>query len=98
MRDEIEFLIDGAYAEGLGMLRILNLYFGAVENDLAGALLIGPAQDFHERGFARSVLAEEDVNFTPLQLKINVVKRHDTGERLPDMAHFQNGRFCHLGI
>ena len=73
MWDEIEFLIDSADAKGLRMPGIFDLHLGAVENDLAGAFLIGPAQDFHERGFSRAVLAEEDVNFAPPQIKINVV-------------------------
>ena len=58
---------------------------------LAGAFLISPAQDFHERGFAGAVLTEEDMNFAAPQLEINVVQSHDAGKRLPDVTHFQNG-------
>src|SRR6185503_13877314 len=35
------------------------------------------------------------MNLASAQLKINVVQRHDAWERLPDVAHFQNGGIWH---
>src|SRR5436190_1243790 len=96
MRDEIEFLVDGADADRLRVLRILNLDVLTVKNDLACAFLIGPAQNLHERGFARAVLAEKDMNLAASQIEVNVVQSHDAGERLPDVTHLQNGGICHL--
>src|SRR6266536_1588080 len=98
MRDEIEFLIDRADAKRLRMPGILDLNLSTLEKDLSGTLMICPTEDFHERGFACAVLAEEDMNFAPPQLKINVIQRHDARESLPDVAHFQNGGICHLGV
>src|SRR6266542_442846 len=85
MRDEIKFLVDGADAQGLRVLWISDLDVLTVKNDLARTLLIGPAENFHERGFARAVLAEKDMNLAPSQIEINVVQRHDAGERFPDI-------------
>jgi hypothetical protein len=38
------------------------------------------------------------MNLASAQLKTNVVQRHDAWERLPDVAHFQNGGIWHSGL
>jgi hypothetical protein len=98
MRDEIKFLVDGADAQALRVLWVPDLDVLSVKNDLPRTLMIGSAQNFHERGFARAVLAEKDMNLTPPQIEINVVQSHDAGKGLPDMTHFQNGSVYHLDI
>src|SRR5881409_2878900 len=96
MRNEIEFLVDGTDAQRLRVLRVLDLYFLTVKKDFSCAFLISAAQNLHERGLARTILAEKDMNLASSQIEINVVQSHDARKRLPDMTHLQNGGICHL--
>ena len=64
VRREIEFLVNHLDAAAARMKWIARSIPSAVEENFAGIWLIRAAQDFHERAFARAVLADERVNFT----------------------------------
>src|SRR5258705_6391303 len=98
MRNQIKFLIDGADAQSLRMFWVLNFHLSAVENDLALGLLIRPAQNFHQGGFACAILTKKYVDLAAPQFKIDLVQGHYTGERLPYLTHFQNWAICHIGV
>src|SRR5258705_6067127 len=98
MRNQIKFLIDGADAQSLRMFWVLNFHLSAIENDLALGLLIRPAQNFHQGGFACAILAKKYVDLAAPQFKIDLVQGHYTVGRLPYLTHFQNWAICHMGV
>jgi hypothetical protein len=50
------------------------------------------AEDFHQRGFARAVLAAQRNDFAASDLKADVVERNHAGKALADSAHFGERR------
>ena len=68
-RNQRQLLIDDADAQPTGVIGTRDLYTLAREHDLSGILGGRAAQDFHEGGLARAVLAEQHVHFTRLELQ-----------------------------
>jgi hypothetical protein len=50
------------------------------------------AEDFHQRGFARAVLAAQRNDFAAPDLKADVGQRNHAGKALADSAHFGERR------
>ena len=51
---------------------------------------IGAVDDLHQSGFARAVLAADDVNLARPYLKIDSVQRLYAGKHLNDVFHLQD--------
>ena len=49
------------------------------------------AEDFHQRGFARAVLAAQRNDFAAPDLKADVVERNHAGKALADSAISRSG-------
>jgi hypothetical protein len=81
---QVEFLMNDADAVFLRRMRAVDVDFFAIEQDLAGVLLIDPRQDLHERRLARAILTHERVNLAGKKLNPNVVQRPHAGEGLRD--------------
>ncbi len=90
MWHQIQFLMDHADAETLGSRGIGNVDGSAFELDDARVPTVDAAQDLHERGLARAVLAYESVNLSGQQLELAVGKSMNAGEILVDAEHFDD--------
>ncbi len=64
MRDEIDFLIDGADAKRLRLLRRMGIDWFPFSQQSAAVAAINPGEDFDERALAGPVLAHEGVNLS----------------------------------
>ena len=64
----------------------------SVNAHTAGVFLNHAAQDFHQRGFARSVLSYERDHFCRINFQINIVECDYAWESLADSLHLQHGR------
>ena len=91
MGDEIQLLVDDANAERERIARTLNLDVLAVDDDAALVFAVGAAEDLHQRGLARAVLAEQHVHFAAVQREIDAVERDDARKCFPDAVHFEDG-------
>src|SRR5438034_11780020 len=61
----------------------------AVDQDLPFVRLKESVEDVHQRGLSCAVLAEQPVNLSRLDLKVDSVVGDDAGERLGDVSHFE---------
>ena len=82
LRNKIELLIDDADAKLLRLSRRVDLDGLAVEDDLAGILLICAGQNFHKRGFPCAVFAQQRVDLAALNAEADVVERQNAREPL----------------
>ena len=91
-----QLLVDDDDAQLLGILDVRELADLPVVDDVAlvGAVGIDAAEDVHQRGFARAVLAHQCVNLTFLHLEVDVVQGLYAREGLGDVLHFQQ-YLCH---
>jgi hypothetical protein len=84
--DEGEVLADHADAVSDGRGRGVQFYGLAVDLNLALVGLIQPVQNFHQRGFARAVLAQQSMNFSGAQFQVNGVVGDKRPETFRDAA------------
>ena len=59
---------------------------------LAGVALDHAGHDFHERGFAGAVLAEQQMHFAGVHREIAVAQRRYAAESLLDVPEFEEHR------
>ena len=76
-----------ADAEGVGVVRVLDLNLDAVFFDDALLSLIQAEKHAHQSRFARTVFAEQSVDLALPELKRDIVVGDDTGESLGDVKH-----------
>ena len=67
----------------------------AVQRDLSRRRREEAAQDVHQGGFARAVLAEQSVDLSRLEVKVHAVEGQRITKALRDPAHRQ-GRGGHV--
>ena len=92
VRNERELLEDDGDAETPRIGRRLQPDRAAVDENLAGVGMLRAAQDAHQRGLAGAVLPEQHVHLAGVDRQRHVVERADSGERLGDPAHVEQGR------
>lgn len=90
---QVEFLVDGGDAEAHGGDGRAQGDLFAAPGDRAVVRLVGAGQDLDERGLPRAVLAEQAVHFAGLDVEVDAVEGPDTGERLGDAGHGEQGWF-----
>ena len=90
--DQGQLLVDDDDAQGLAVLLGFKLAQLALVVDLAGVAPggVGARKHVHQGGFARSVLADQGVDFPGLHPQIHVIQGFDAGKFLGDGLHFQN--------
>src|SRR5437879_3029309 len=95
-RYQRQFLMDDDDAESFAVGDIGELPLFAIVEDVAlvGAAWIDPAENFHQRRFARTVLTADRVNFPGLNPEIDVSQGFHAGKALGYASHFQNGGHC----
>ena len=84
--DEIDLLKNGRDAAGLGVLRRSRMNLAPGELNRPAVALIHARDDLDQRGFARAILAEQRVDFSPPQLDLHAGQRLHAGERFRDLA------------
>ena len=75
---KIDFLIDCADANFLGVLRRPDLNNLAIQLDGAGIWVLHSSQNLNQGGFARSILTDQGVDLAEFQRKIDVFQGNDT--------------------
>ncbi len=94
--DEVDLLVNGADAGGLGLARGARVDGFAVNEGLAGVARVDAGEGFDERAFARSVLAHERVDLAGARAEVHAVERDDAretfGETAADEGGFGHGR------
>ena len=85
--DQLEVLMHHADAEGVSVVRVLDLNLDAVFFDDALLSLIQAEKHAHQSRFARTVFAEQSVDLALPELKRDIVVGDDAGESLGDVKH-----------
>ena len=86
-RNEVDFLIDGADAAALGVLRRREVDRLAAEHDRAAVSAIGAGQHLDHRRFSGAVLADQRHHLARLDLERGGGQRLHPLEALVDVAH-----------
>jgi hypothetical protein len=76
----------------LGVTRTEDLDHRSIYGDLAGVPRHRATDDFHQRGFARAVFAEQHVDFAGHQVQVHTVERDNAGVTFPNSAQRQHRR------
>ena len=86
-----QFLVDNNDAQALAVLDVVEAAFLALKDDipLIGAKGIDAAENVHQRGFARAVLAADGVDLAFFDFDVHLVQRFHAGEDLGDVLHFE---------
>ena len=59
----------------------------AGKQDLAGVGFVDPRQYFDQRRFARSVLSQERMDLSAMDVEVDVIERERAGEPLDEPGH-----------
>jgi hypothetical protein len=89
--EDVELLVDETNAERHRVIHVVDGDWLSIHKKLAFFGAIDAAEDFHECGLARSVLATQGENLARGDAEADLVERHHTGEALRDAAHFEKG-------
>jgi hypothetical protein len=87
MRAEVDFLVDRADAEFLGMLRRSDGHLVLIDHDRTGIWLLDAGQYLDQCSFTCPVLAYQGVDLATLKGEINILKRLHTQKGLADAFH-----------
>jgi len=88
-RDQHEVLVHHADARRHGISGPGEVLHDVVDDDLAVVGLVEPVQHVHQRGLARTVLAQEAVDLPRLDDEVDVVVGHQGAEALGDAAQLK---------
>ena len=83
--------MDHADPEVLGSGHVRDLDWGTLVRDNPERRSRDATEDFHQRGLAGTVLADECVDLARKEVKVAVHEGVDTGEVLDYPAHFKEG-------
>ena len=89
---EREVLVDHADAGGMGLARRAAVMRLPIDQEAAGIGLVGAHEAFHQRAFARPILAEQRVDAAGPDAHRHVVQRHDLAEAFADADRLQRDR------
>ena len=102
VRAEVHFLVDGADAPALRLVRAREEHAPPVELDRAAVDLVRPGQHLEQGRLAGAVLPEQRVHFAGEEAEVDTVERLHARERLLDAGHLEDrrggggGSGCHL--
>ena len=95
MGREIEFLVDHRDAGGEGVARLAGTKWPAGEFDRSRVGDFGPGEDFHQRRFARPILADQCMHFARPDIERHLLDRHGAAKPLGDLAHSKDCGIVH---
>ena len=91
-------LVDRLDAERLGIARIVDVDFLAVDEDLAVVALVGAGQDLDQRRLAGAVVAEKADDFAGIKIDRRMVDGLDAAEGDRDVAHLDQRRAAFASV
>ena len=89
--DQHEVLMHHADSRVDGVPGIAHFNGFAVDQDLAGGGLEKAVKLVHQRGFARAVFAQDRMDFTFVDSKVDAVIGHEIAEFFDNIPHFNDG-------
>ena len=87
--DGLQLLMHHGDAQVECLQGVVDVHGLSLVDDFALIHLINAKHALHQRGLAGAILAHQGVHGTGAQLKLSIVQRLHTGERLGHIAHFQ---------
>ncbi|MNE60525.1 hypothetical protein D3C80_1556740 [compost metagenome] len=93
--EKVHLLIDSADAQRLRLADIGGRNLATFQKDRTAVAVINAGQDLDQRRFARAVFAEQCVDFTAPERKIDAIERCDPEKGFADDACFQ--KWCRFG-
>ena len=84
-----QLLVDDGHAQVFAVANALELALFPLKHDGAAVAAVGvnAREDFHQRGFARAVLAHDGVDFSGAYPQVDLVQGNDAGEGFADIPH-----------
>ena len=92
--DQFEVLMHHAYAQCVGVVRVVDLDLLPVFLDNTLFRLVQAEQHTHQGGFTGAVFAQQGMDLALAQLQGDIVVGFDTGEFLGDVQHFDDIIIC----
>ena len=91
--------LDGLWDRNPGLIQLLGLCpLLAVSNTLENAIGLGPGivgvhsgQNFHQRRFTRTVLADQSMDFAREEFNLTISQCHNLPEALPSFVQSEKG-------
>ena len=87
VRDRLQFLMNHRDAPMQRVVRILDIHFFIVENNLSLIFFVDPEQTFHQCGFARAVFAHQGMHGSWADIQTDVIERFDAREAFTYIFH-----------
>ena len=81
-------LVNHAYSESRGVIRIVNGHLFAVFSYLALFRLIKSEKHTHKRRLSRTVFSQKSMDFSPFQLQGNIIVGDNSRKLLCYVEHF----------
>ena len=97
IRDQCEFLVDNNDSLFLGIFNVMKFAYFAVVNYVAfiGAKRINSAENVHQCRFTGTVLADQRMDLSLFNLKVDVVECLNARKSFGYAFHFKQN-FCHV--
>ena len=92
--DQFEVLMHHAYAQCVGIVRVVDLDFFSVFLDRTLLRLVQTKEHAHQGRFTGAVFAQQGMDLALAQLQGDIVVGFDTGEFLGDVQHFDDIIIC----
>ena len=92
--DQFEVLMHHAYAQRVGVVRVVDLDFFSVFLDRTLLRLVQTKEHAHQGRFTGTVLAQQGMDLALAQLQGDIVVGFDTGKFLGDVQHFDDIIIC----
>ena len=89
---DVQFLVDERDAVAHGVIDAVDFHRLAVNKDFPGVRLVDAAEDFHQRGFARAVLADQRDDLARINFEVHFAQREHAGEALGYSAQLEQRR------
>ena len=91
LREQRKLLMDDYNAARFTVLNLFKFAKFTVKIDISGicAVAVYAAEHIHQRGFPRTVFADQRMNMMFLYLKVHIGQRLYAGKQLCDALHFQ---------
>ena len=87
--DHLQVLVDDGDTETGRTDRAVDAHRCAIDADLAGVGPVDAGKDFHQRGLAGAVLADECDDLAAGDVEVHLVQSDDAGKVLGDRSHLQ---------
>src|SRR5689334_23457350 len=96
MRSQQRFLVNHGDAQVRSFRRRSKRNIAAFPDHPAGIGLYDPGNDLHQRGLARAIFTEEQMDLAGIDGDVALFERCDAAKTLPDIAQFEKHRSASL--